>query len=119
MAIIACKRILLALLVLTTWVHLSNRRAGAQTSAPKVIILNCLHPGFTRSAEEVSGMAARLQPPYPAIVPASEYLDPKRFSSLQPLARLKNFTRQKASSATAPYPFMICISPWFGERYQW
>ncbi|MFI5329611.1 MAG: PAS domain S-box protein [Desulfobaccales bacterium] len=95
MAIIACKRILLALLVLTTWVNLSNRMAGAQTSAPKVIILNSYHPGFTWSDEEVSGIVEQLQQHYPDIVPAIEYLDAKRFSGPQQLERMKNYLADK------------------------
>ncbi len=95
MAIIAGKRILLALLLLTTWVNLSNRIAGAQTSAPKVIILNSYHPGFTWSDEEVSGMVEQLQQHYPDIVPAIEYLDAKRFSGPQQLERMKNYLADK------------------------
>jgi hypothetical protein len=56
MAIIVCKRILLALLFLTAPVNLSKHSAGVQTFAPKVIILNSCHPGFTWSDEEVSGV---------------------------------------------------------------
>ena len=95
MAIIAGKRILLALLLVTTWVYLSNRIAGAQTSAPKVIILNSYHPGFTWSDEEVSGMVEQLQQHYPDIVPAIEYLDAKRFSGPQQLERMKNYLADK------------------------
>jgi hypothetical protein len=95
MAIIACKRILLALLFLTTLVNLSNHNAGAPTSAPKVIILNSYHPGFTWSDEEVSGVVKRLQYHYPDIVPAIKYLDAKRFSGPQQLERMKNYLADK------------------------
>ena len=95
MAIIAGKRILLALLLLTIWVNLPNRMAGAQTSAPKVIILNSYHPGFTWSDEEVSGIVEQLQRRYPEIVPAVEYLDAQRFSGPQQLERMKNYLADK------------------------
>ena len=89
----------MALLVLITWVHLSDRIAGAQTAAPKVIILNSYHPGFTWSDEEVSGIVERLQQHYPDIVPAIEYLDAKRFSGPQQLERMKNYLADKYRTA--------------------
>ncbi|MCL4502197.1 MAG: PAS domain S-box protein, partial [Deltaproteobacteria bacterium] len=62
---IAYQRTLLALLVLTALVNFSEHQAGAQTSAPQVIILNSYHPGFTWSDEEVSGVVERLRQQYP------------------------------------------------------
>lgn len=91
MAIIVCKRILLALLFLADLVNI----AGAQPPAPKVLILNSYHPGFTWSDEEVSGVLERLQQHYPDIAPAIEYLDAKRFSGPQQLERMKNYLADK------------------------
>lgn len=93
----------MALLVLTTWVHLSDRIAGAQTAASKVIILNSFHPDFTWSDEEVSGIVERLQQHYSDIVPAIEYLDAKRFSGPQQLERMKNYLADKYRTAVPSF----------------
>ncbi len=68
--------------------------AAAQV-APRVVLLNSYHPGFTRSDEEEEGVLGRLHEIYPAIDVPVEYLDAKRNPGQENMVRMKDFLASK------------------------
>jgi PAS domain S-box-containing protein len=66
-----------------------------ETPPPKVLILNSYHMGFTWSDDELAGVLRGLRRSYPALDPAIEYLDTKRFPANDYLLKMKNYLVNK------------------------
>ncbi|MDS4021405.1 MAG: ABC transporter substrate binding protein [Candidatus Competibacter sp.] len=70
----------------------ADRQPG---SPPVVVILNAYHPGEDWTDNELAGLLPTLRRADPALVPAIEYLDTKRFPDPDYLALLENYLVRK------------------------
>ncbi len=67
----------------------------AETSQPRVLILNAYHQGEDWSDKQINGILSTLKNSYPYLIPSIEHLDSKRYPGSKHLEFAKDYLKSK------------------------